>query len=63
MELKSQFDERIANSQTQINKLEREKTDNDTKIPVLKKTINESIWEISKLQTEAEVNEFIHCQY
>lgn len=63
MESKTKFDEKIANSQTQISKLDREKSDINTKFPVLKKTIDNSIWEISKLQTEAEVNELIHCQY
>lgn len=56
MESKTKFDEKIANSQTQISKLDREKSDINTKFPVLKKTIDNSIWEISKLQTEAEAH-------
>lgn len=63
MEMKTKFDERIAISSSQINKLEREKNDISIKRPALRNAINESIGEISKLQTEEEVNELIHCQY
>lgn len=63
MEMKTKFDERIAISSSQIRKLEREKNDISIKRPALRNAINESIGEISKLQTEEEVNELIHCQY
>ncbi|CAJ2668179.1 unnamed protein product [Trifolium pratense] len=56
MEMKTNFDEKIAIARTQINKLEREKKDISTKSDCLKNTVNESIWEISKLQTEAEAH-------
>ena len=56
MEWKTKFEERIAILQTKISKLEREMNDTDTKSSFLKQAINDSIWEISKLQTEAEVN-------
>lgn len=55
MEWKTKFEERIAILETKISKLEREMNDTDTKSSFLKQTINDSIWEISKLQTEAEV--------
>lgn len=63
MELKTKFDQRLAISNSQIEKLERDKNDIGIKVPHLRKAIDESIWEISKLQTEEEVNELIHCQY
>ncbi|RYR11654.1 hypothetical protein HN51_064735 [Arachis hypogaea] len=53
MEWKTKFEERIGILQTKISKLERELNDIDTKSSFLKQTINDSIWEISKLQTEA----------
>lgn len=54
-EWKTKFEERIALLESKISKLEREMNDTETKSSFLKRTINESIWEISKLQTEAEV--------
>lgn len=54
-EWKTKFEERIALLETKICKLEREMNDTETKASFLKQTINEYIWEISKLQTEAEV--------
>lgn len=54
-EWKTKFEERIALLESKISKLEREMNDTETKSSFLKKTINEYIWEISKLQTEAEV--------
>ncbi|XP_028772634.1 DNA repair protein RAD50 [Neltuma alba] len=56
MEWKTKFEERIAILQTKISKLEREMNDIDTKSSFLKQTINDSIWEISKLQTEADAH-------
>lgn len=56
-EWKTKFEERIALLETKISKLEREMEDTETKSGVLKKTLEKSIWEISKLQTEAEVSE------
>lgn len=55
MEWKTKFDQRIALLESKIGKLEREMNDLETKSSFLKQTINEYIWEISKLQTEAEV--------
>ncbi|KAL6293483.1 hypothetical protein ACE6H2_001625 [Prunus campanulata] len=55
-EWKTKFEERIALLETKISKLEREMEDTETKSGVLKKTLEKSIWEISKLQTEAEVH-------
>jgi DNA repair protein RAD50 len=63
MEMKTNFDEKIAIANQHKGKLEREMVDINTKSKRLKETVDESIWEISKLQAEAEVNEFIHCQY
>jgi DNA repair protein RAD50 len=63
MEMKTNFDNKIAIADSHIGKLEREKEDISTKSKRLKKTVDESIWDISKLQTEIEVNEFIHCHY
>jgi peptidoglycan hydrolase CwlO-like protein len=54
-EWKTKFEERIALLESKISKLEREMNDTETKSSFLKRTINEYIWEISKLQTEAEV--------
>ncbi|KAI5406439.1 DNA repair protein rad50 [Lathyrus oleraceus] len=56
MEMKTKFDERIAISSSQIRKLEREKNDISIKRPALRNAINESIGEISKLQTEEEAH-------
>ncbi|XP_062165203.1 DNA repair protein RAD50 [Alnus glutinosa] len=55
-EWKTKFEERIALLESKISKLEREMNDTETKSSFLKKTINEYIWEISKLQTEAEAH-------
>ncbi|KAJ7957253.1 DNA repair protein RAD50 [Quillaja saponaria] len=55
-EWKTKFEERIALLETKINKLEREMNDTETKSSFLKKTINDYIWEMSKLQTEAEAH-------
>lgn len=59
-EWKTKFEERIALLESKISKLEREMNDSETKSSFLKKTINEHIWEISKLQMEAEVNEIAY---
>lgn len=59
-EWKTKFEERIALLESKISKLEREMNDTDTKSSFLKQTVNEYIWEISKLQTEAEVSETVH---
>lgn len=56
-EWKTKFEERIALLESKISKLEREMNDSETKSSFLKQTINEHIWEISRLQTEAEVND------
>ncbi|KAF8028011.1 hypothetical protein BT93_E0810 [Corymbia citriodora subsp. variegata] len=56
MEWKTKFDQRIALLESKIGKLEREMNDTETKSSFLKKTINEYIWEMSKLQTEAEAH-------
>ncbi|GAU42067.1 hypothetical protein TSUD_326460 [Trifolium subterraneum] len=56
MEMKTNFDEKIAVTKKQIGNLEREKGDISTKSVCLKKTVDDSIWEISKLQTEAEAH-------
>lgn len=60
MEWKTKFEERIAILETKISRLERDMTDTDVKSSSLNETIKKSIEEISKLQTEAEVNELIH---
>ena len=54
-EWKTKFEGRIALLESKISKLEREMNDTETKGSFLKQTINDYIWEISKLQTEAEV--------
>lgn len=54
-EWKTKFEERIALLESKISKLEREMNDTETKGSFLKQTINDYIWEISKLQNEAEV--------
>ena len=59
-EWKTKFEERIALLESKISKLEREMNDTETKSSFLKQAINEYIWEISKLQTEAEVSETMH---
>lgn len=56
-EWKTEFEKRIARLESQISKLEREMNDTETKTSIHNQTINEYIREISKLQTEAEVNE------
>ncbi|XP_058759511.1 DNA repair protein RAD50 [Vicia villosa] len=56
MELKTKFDEKLEISNSQISKLEREKNDIGTKVSVLREAMDESIWEISKLQTEEEAH-------
>lgn len=56
MKWKTQFDERIAILETKISKLEREMEDCDSKSNSLKKTIDASVEEIIKLQTEAEAH-------
>ncbi|KAK6914345.1 RAD50, zinc hook [Dillenia turbinata] len=53
-EWKAKFDEKVALLESQISKLEREIDDTETKSSLLKQKINDHIWEISKLQTEAE---------
>lgn len=60
MEWKTKFEERIAVLETKIGKLDREMNDIDTKSSFLKQAITNSIWEISKLQNEAEVTDLIH---
>ncbi|KAI3424599.1 Zinc-hook domain-containing protein [Psidium guajava] len=55
-EWKTKFDQRIALLESKIGKLEREMNDTETKSSFLKKSINECIWEISRLQTEAEAH-------
>ncbi|XP_052207378.1 DNA repair protein RAD50 isoform X2 [Diospyros lotus] len=55
-EWKTKFEERIALLESKISKLEREMNDTDTKSSFLKQTINDYIWEISKLLTEAEAH-------
>lgn len=54
-EWKTKFEERIAMLENKISKLEREMNDKETESSFLKQSINDYIWEISKLQTEAEV--------
>ncbi|PKI61118.1 hypothetical protein CRG98_018438 [Punica granatum] len=56
MEWKSKFDQKIALLESKISKLEREMNDTETKSSFLKRSINEYIWEISRLQTEAEAH-------
>lgn len=55
MEWKTKFDERIAVLESNISKLEREMGDTETKISSREQLLNDYIWEISKLKTEAEV--------
>lgn len=55
-EWKTKFEEKIALLETKIRKLEREENDAESKITFLEKTLKESIWEISKLENEAEVH-------
>ncbi|KAF3456639.1 hypothetical protein FNV43_RR01293 [Rhamnella rubrinervis] len=55
-EWKTKFEERIALLESKISKLEREMNDSETKSSFLKQTISEHIWEISRLQTEAEAH-------
>lgn len=56
MEWKTKFDERIAVLESNISKLEREMGDTETKISSREQLMNDYIWEISKLKTEAEVH-------
>ena len=58
MEWKTKFDEKFAQLESNISKLEREMNDTEIKTSFLKKNTTEYIREISKLQTEAEV---INC--
>ncbi|KAJ0034599.1 hypothetical protein Pint_25513 [Pistacia integerrima] len=55
-EWKTKFEERIAILENKISKLEREMNDKETESSFLKQSINDYIWEIGKLQTEAEVH-------
>ncbi|KAL5542789.1 hypothetical protein UlMin_010499 [Ulmus minor] len=55
-EWKTKFEERIALLESKISKLEREMNDTETKSSFLKQTINDYIWDISKLQNEAEAH-------
>ncbi|THG20290.1 hypothetical protein TEA_017249 [Camellia sinensis var. sinensis] len=55
-EWKIKFDVKITESEYKINKWEREVNDTETKSSLLRKKINEYIWDISKLQTEAEAH-------
>ncbi|KAL6185682.1 hypothetical protein ACLB2K_041810 [Fragaria x ananassa] len=52
-EWKTKFDDRIRDLGTQIFKLEREQDDTKTKSNFLGQTIKDSIWDVSKLQNEA----------
>ncbi|KAK2973610.1 hypothetical protein RJ640_027520 [Escallonia rubra] len=54
LEWKTKFGEKIALLNSKIRKLEREMNDIETKSSLLKEGINESIWEISKLQRDAD---------
>ncbi|KAK4258216.1 hypothetical protein QN277_007688 [Acacia crassicarpa] len=56
MEWKAKFEEKIDILGTKIRKLEREEKDNDTSSSRIQKTIEGSIWEISKLQTEVDAH-------
>ena len=60
MEWKTKFEERIAILESKINKLEREKEDTETKSSARKKTINDCILGIGKLQSEAEVMHIVY---
>ncbi|KAI5654013.1 hypothetical protein M9H77_31200 [Catharanthus roseus] len=53
MEWKTKFDDRVAVLESNISKLEREMSDTETKISSRKQFMTNYIWEISKLQTEA----------
>ncbi|KAM6544629.1 hypothetical protein CsatB_025365 [Cannabis sativa] len=55
-EWKTKFEEKVAELESKISKLERELTDQETKSSFLRKTTDDCFKEISKLQTEAEVN-------
>ncbi|PON95475.1 DNA repair protein Rad50 [Trema orientale] len=55
-EWKTQFELKIAELESKISKLEREMNDTDTKSSFLKQTVNDYIWEISRLQNDAEVH-------
>lgn len=64
-EWKTKFDDRIRDLGTQIFKLEREQDDTKTKSNFLGQTIKDSIWDVSKLQNEANVSElhtFCYCK-
>ncbi|KAK9933048.1 hypothetical protein M0R45_020261 [Rubus argutus] len=56
MEWKTKFEDRIRDLGIKIRKLEREQDDTKTKSNFLTQTIKDSIWQISKLQNEAEVH-------
>ncbi|XP_057429141.1 DNA repair protein RAD50 [Lotus japonicus] len=56
MEWKTKFSEMIAMLETKITKLEREMEDIDTKSSFLQKQIDNSNWEMGKLQTEAKAH-------
>ncbi|XP_050372019.1 DNA repair protein RAD50 [Argentina anserina] len=53
MEWKTTFDDRIRELGTKIRKMEREQDDTKTKRNLLTKTIKDCIWDVSKLQMEA----------
>ncbi|XP_048235387.1 DNA repair protein RAD50 isoform X2 [Ricinus communis] len=56
MEWKTKFDEKVAQMESSISKLKREKNDTEIKTSFLKENITEYIREISRLQTEAEAH-------
>lgn len=56
MEWKTKFEDRIRDLGIKIRKFEREQDDTKTKSNFLTQTIKDSIWQISKLQNEAEVS-------
>ncbi|GAB2295676.1 DNA repair protein rad50 [Dionaea muscipula] len=55
-EWKTKFDQRISRLDIMIEKLKRENVDIDTQSSFLKESINSYIWDISKLQMEAEAH-------
>lgn len=61
MEWKTKFDDRVAVLESNISKLEREMSDTETKISSRKQFMTNYIWEISKLQTEANVILLASC--
>lgn len=56
IEWKAKFEEKLQIVKTKLAKLEREKNDTESKSSVLEKTIEESIWQISKLKHEDEAH-------